>query len=59
MPQRPQQADQSGLYLALIVFALAVTLWLMLQLLGFLLKVFVFAAVVVVAVAAWRAWRAP
>jgi hypothetical protein len=31
----------------------------MLQLLGFLLKVFVFAAVVVVAVAAWRAWRAP
>jgi hypothetical protein len=55
--KRPR-GDHSGLYFAVIVLALALTTYLLFQLIGFLLKLVVFAAVVLVAAAAWRAWRA-
>jgi hypothetical protein len=54
-----RRGDRSGLYLAIVLFALALSVYLMLQLTGFLLKLFVFVAVVLIAVASWRAWRSP
>jgi hypothetical protein len=50
--------DRSGLYFAFVVLALIVALWLVLQILGFLFKVVFFAAIVLVGLAAFRAWRA-
>jgi hypothetical protein len=49
--------DHSGLYFALVVLALIVALWLVLQILGFLFKVVFFALIVLIGVAAFRAWR--
>jgi hypothetical protein len=49
--------DRSGLYFALVVLALIVALWLVLQILGFLFKVLFFALIVLIGVAAYRAWR--
>jgi hypothetical protein len=49
--------DHSGLYFALIVLALIVALWLVLLMLGFVFKVAFFALIVLVGVAAYRAWR--
>ena len=49
--------DRSGLYFALVVLALIVALWLVLQILGFLFKGVFFALIVLIGVAAYRAWR--
>jgi hypothetical protein len=49
--------DRSGLYFALVVLALIVALWLVLQIPGFLFKVVFFALIVLIGVAAYRAWR--
>jgi hypothetical protein len=49
--------DYPGLYFALIVLALIVALWLVLLMLGFVFKVTFFALIVLVGVAAYRAWR--
>ena len=49
--------DRSGLYFAVVVLALIVALWLVLQILGFLFKVVFFALIALVGVAAYRAWR--
>ena len=51
------EASRSALYLAITVVALLVTAYLAFQVLGFVLKLLFFAAVVLVAVAAFRAWR--
>jgi hypothetical protein len=47
---------RSGAYLAVIAAALIVTLYLILQLIGFLLKLLFLAAAVVIALVAWQAW---
>jgi threonine/homoserine/homoserine lactone efflux protein len=47
-----------GVYLAVTVAALLVAVWLAFQILGFLLKLLLFAAAVVVAFMAYGAWRA-
>jgi hypothetical protein len=49
--------DRSGLYFALVILALVVALWLALQVLGIVFKLVFFSAIVLVAVAAFRAWR--
>jgi hypothetical protein len=49
--------DRSGLYLALVVLALVVALWLALQILGLVFKLVFFSLIVLVGVAAYRAWR--
>jgi hypothetical protein len=49
--------DRSDLYFALTVIALVVALWLVLQFIGFLFKLVFFALIVLVGVAAFRAWR--
>ena len=57
--ERAHRPDRTNLYFALTVVALIATVYLILQLLGFLFKLLFFAAVVLIAVAAVRAWRAP
>jgi hypothetical protein len=52
------QPGRPVLYFALTVIALLVAVYLIFQLLGFVFKLLFFAAVVLVAVAALRAWRA-
>lgn len=47
---------RAGLYLALTVLALIVAVYLIFQLLGFVFKLVFFAAVLLIAVAAIRAW---
>jgi hypothetical protein len=47
-----------GVYLAVTIVALVVAVWLAFQILGFLLKLLLFAAAVVVAFMAYGAWRA-
>ena len=49
--------DRSGLYFALVVLTLVIALWLALQILGLLLKLVFFSMIVLVGVAAYRAWR--
>jgi hypothetical protein len=49
--------DRPGLYFALVVLALIVALWLVLQILGFLFKALFLALIVLIGVAAYRAWR--
>jgi hypothetical protein len=49
--------DRSGLYFALVVLALIVALWLVLQILGLVFKLVFFSLIVLVGVAAYRAWR--
>jgi hypothetical protein len=50
--------DAPGLYFAVAVAALAIALWLALQIIGFLFKLIFLAAIVLVGVTAYRAWRA-
>jgi membrane protein implicated in regulation of membrane protease activity len=47
-----------GVYLAVTIVALVVAVWLGFQILGFLLKLLLFVAAVVVAFMAYGAWRA-
>ena len=54
----PKPVDSPGLYLAIAVLALIVALWLALQIIGFLFKLVFLTVIVLVAVAAYRAWRA-
>jgi membrane protein implicated in regulation of membrane protease activity len=49
--------DHPGVYLAIAVLALIGALWLTFQIIGFVFKLVFFALIVLVAVAAWRAWR--
>jgi hypothetical protein len=50
--------DQPALYFAIAVLALIVALWLTLLIISFFFKVVFFALIVLVGVAAYRAWRA-
>jgi hypothetical protein len=45
-------------YFAIAVLALIVAVWLALQIIGFLFKLVFFTVIVVVGLAAYRAWRA-
>jgi hypothetical protein len=56
--ERTHQPGRPVLYFALTVIALLAAVYLIFQLLGFVFKLLFFAAVVLVAVAALRAWRA-
>lgn len=49
--------DRPGLYFAIVVIALFAALWLMLHILGFVFKLVFFALIVLVGLAAYRAWR--
>jgi hypothetical protein len=49
--------DRPGLYFAVVVIALVAALWLMLHILGFLFKLIFFVLIVLVGLAAYRAWR--
>jgi Na+-transporting methylmalonyl-CoA/oxaloacetate decarboxylase gamma subunit len=49
--------DRGGLYFALTVVALLIAIYLVFQLIGFVFKLLFFVAVVLIAVAAVRAWR--
>jgi hypothetical protein len=49
--------DYPGLYFALVVLVLIVALWFVLLIVGFAFKVAFFALIVLVGVAAYRAWR--
>ena len=48
---------QPGVYLAILIVALIVAVWFVLQIIGFLFKLIFLALVVLIAVAAYRAWR--
>ena len=49
--------DSPTFWLVVAIAALIVAVWLGLQIVGFLLKLLVFVAAVVLAVAAFRAWE--
>jgi len=51
--------DYPGVYLVIAVLALMVALWMTFLLIGFVFKVAFFALIVLVALAVYRAWRAP
>jgi hypothetical protein len=53
---RQTSGTRAGLYLLLTVVALIVAVYLIFQLLGFVFKVLFFAAVLLIAIAAIRAW---
>jgi hypothetical protein len=50
--------DRPGLYFAIAVLALIVALWLSLQIIGFVFKLIFFTLIVLVGLAAYRAWQA-
>jgi hypothetical protein len=50
--------DHPGLYFAIAVLALIVALWLAFQIIGFVFKLVFFTLIVLLGVAAYRAWRA-
>jgi hypothetical protein len=50
--------DHPGLYFAIAVLALIVALWLALQIIGFVFKLIFFTSIVLIGIAAYRAWRA-
>jgi hypothetical protein len=54
--ERSTSGSRAGLYLLLTVVALIVAVYLIFQLLGFVFKLLFFAAVLLIAVAAIRAW---
>jgi hypothetical protein len=56
-PRRREGGEPSGIYLAVTALGLIAVLYLALQLIGFLFKLLFLAAAVLIAVAAWRAWR--
>ena len=49
--------DQPGLYFAVAVLALIVAIWLAFQIIGFFFKLVFFALIVLIGVAAYRAWQ--
>jgi hypothetical protein len=49
--------DHPGLYFAVAVLLLIVAVWLALQIIGFVFKLIFFALIVLVGVAAYRAWQ--
>jgi hypothetical protein len=51
--------SKPSLYFAIAVLALIVAVWLALQIIGFLFKLVFFAVILVLGLAAYRAWRAP
>jgi hypothetical protein len=50
--------DHPGLYFASAILALIVALWLAFQIIGFFFKLIFFTLVVLIGVAAYRAWQA-
>jgi hypothetical protein len=50
--------EHPGLYFAIAILALIVALWLVLQILGFVFKLIFFTLIVLIGIAAYRAWRA-
>jgi hypothetical protein len=50
--------DHPGLYFAVAVLLLIVAVWLALQIIGFVFKLIFFALIVLIGVAAYRAWQA-
>ena len=50
--------EHPGLYFAIAVLALIVALWLALQIIGFFFKLIFLTLVVLIGVAAYRAWQA-
>jgi hypothetical protein len=56
--ERARQPARSGLYLVVAVAALLLTLYLVVQLIGFLVKLVFVTAAAVIGLAVWRAWRA-
>ena len=50
--------EHPGLYFAIAVLALIVALWLAFQIIGFFFKLIFFTLVVLVGIAAYRAWQA-
>jgi hypothetical protein len=55
-PETPRSGGRAGLYVAVTVIALLVTVYLIFQLIGFVFKLLFFAAVVLIGFAALRAW---
>jgi hypothetical protein len=49
--------EHPGLYFAIAVLALIVALWLAFQIIGFFFKLIFFTLVVLVGIAAYRAWQ--
>ena len=49
--------DHPGLYFAVAVLALIVAVWLAFQIIGFVFKLVFFALIVLIGVAAYRAWQ--
>jgi hypothetical protein len=50
--------DHPGLYFAVAVLLLIVAVWLALQIIGFIFKLLFLALIVLLGVAAYRAWQA-
>lgn len=50
--------ERPGLYLAIVVLSLIIALWLALQIIGFLFKLVFLTLIVLLGLAAYRAWRA-
>jgi hypothetical protein len=50
--------DHPGLYFAIAVLALIVAVWLALQVIGFVFKVIFLVLIVLLGMAAYRAWQA-
>jgi hypothetical protein len=50
--------DHPGLYFAIAVLALIVALWLAFQIIGLLFKLVFFTLIVLLGLAAYRAWQA-
>jgi hypothetical protein len=57
MSPKTRNTERSGFYLAVALVALLVTIYLALQLIGFLFKLAFLAAAAFIGLAAWRAWR--
>ncbi len=51
------RSERSGLYLAITVIALLIAVYLALQVIGFLFKLAFLVLAVIIAMAAFRAWR--
>jgi hypothetical protein len=49
--------ESPGLYFAIVVLALVVALWLAFQIIGVFIKLILLALIVLIGVAAYRAWR--
>jgi membrane protein implicated in regulation of membrane protease activity len=56
--RRAERGGGGGLYLAITVIALIVAVWLAVQVIGFLLRLILLVIAALIALAAYRAWRA-